>query len=68
MPQQKATTTPGNEASVKKPRKVTEKAQVTTVMPKELKIQVLERKSPPDNHPICNGTSVEIYRPKTWGR
>ena len=68
MPQQKATATPSSDTSVKKTRKTAAKVQVETVMPKELKIQVHERKSPPDSYPICNGTSFEPYRPTTWGR
>lgn len=68
MPQQKATATPSNDTSAKKVRKVTVRTQVETIMPKDLKIQVHERQSPPDSYPICNGTSFEPYRPKTWGR
>lgn len=41
---------------------------VMTVMPEGLKVQVHERVTPPDGYKICNGTSLQPYQPKPWGR
>lgn len=68
MPQQKTAALPSSDTPIKKVRKVPVKVQVQTVMPEDVKVQVHARQSPPDNYPICNGTSFEPYRPKTWGR
>lgn len=44
------------------------KVKSQTVIPEGLQVQVHQRESLPDNYRICNGTSFETYRPKTWGR
>ena len=68
MPPQKTAALPSSDTPAKKARKTPVKVQAQTVIPEGHKVQVHERKSPPDNYPICNGTSFEPYRPKTWGR
>lgn len=52
----------------KKVRKVPVKVKADTVMPEGVTVQVHERKTPPENYRICNGTSFETYQPKSWGR
>lgn len=52
----------------KKPWTQPVKQQVKTVMPEGVKIQVHQRQTPPASYRICNGTTVELYQPKTWGR
>ena len=68
VPPQKSSATTSNGASTKKTWKQPVKAEVKTVMPEGVTVQVHKRESLPENYRICNGTSFETYQPQTWGR